>query len=73
MRLIRCAAGTGVCRPQSGPDVDFDNDSAQPQLDPSEAVFMALNTGFCRDIGVMAMMLEGLRDASKGEAEGELR
>jgi len=53
--------------------VDFDNDSAQPQLDPSEAVFMALNTGFCRDIGVMAIMLEGVRDASKGEAEGELR
>lgn len=73
MRLFGCAAGNGVCRPQPGPDADFDNDSAQSQLDPSEAVFMALNTGFCRDIGVMAMMLEGAWNPSKDEAEGELR
>jgi len=76
VRLFGCNAGNGGCRPQAGPDVDFDSWSAQqyrPSLDPSEVVFMALNTGFCRDMGVLAMMLEGVRQARKDKAEGEIR
>ena len=76
MRLFERGAGNDACRPRAGPDLEFVHGNArqrQPRLDPSEMVFMALNTGFSRDIGVMVMMLEGSREARKDEAEGETR
>ncbi|MEP3304581.1 MAG: hypothetical protein ABJN75_00230 [Hoeflea sp.] len=76
MRHFECGAANGACSPPVAFEVDFGSrNRRQPEagLDPSEMVFMALNTGFYRDMGVIAMMLEGLRDARKDEAEGALR
>lgn len=76
MRLSGCGAGNGACHPRGGHDVEFAHGitrQRQPRLDPSEMVFMALNTGFSGDMGVMAMMLEGSREARKDEAQGEVR
>ncbi|AKH98807.1 hypothetical protein IMCC20628_00071 [Hoeflea sp. IMCC20628] len=76
MRPFGCGAGNGAfCRPV-GLDVDFDSHNAgrrEPRLDPSEMVFMALNTGFCRDMGVMAMMLKASGETRTVEAQGEFR
>lgn len=76
MRHFECGAANDGCSPPVAFEVDFGRrNGRQPEvgLDPSEMVFMALNTGSYRDMGVIAMMLEGLRDARKDEAEGALR
>lgn len=75
MRLFGFGAGNGPCRPRGGHDVGFAHGitrQRQPRLDPSEMIFMALNTGSSRDMGVMAMILEGSREARKDKAEGEV-
>lgn len=76
MKLFVWDSGNDADPPQARPDVDFDVQNtrqSQSLLDPSELIFMALNTGTSRDMAVMVMMLEASRELRKNQTRGELR
>lgn len=65
----------GQCRPVPS-DGNFQSRNAlqrQPQFDPTEMVSMAVNSGFCSDMGVLVSMLEVSRESGKMEVRGEIQ